>query len=171
VAVYGAVLCSCLLVVLGAPTTAAVVPSGGSPDGAAGVGPNGADRAGGETVRVAATASDTTMNCDGESARADGLPDGTYTAVLDRVEDDLAVLEVSDDAGETHELVVAVADLPTAGRHPNAVFEIGVTAGELRTATYDESRSEARLETAQDRFDGLAERQEDDGEDENDEAE
>lgn len=171
VVVYGAVLCSCLVVLLGAPTTAAIVPPDRNPGGTAATGTNGADRAGGETVRVAAAASDDTADCDGESARAAGLPDGTYTAVLDRVEDDLAVLEVSDDAGETHELVVAVADLPTAGRHPNAVFEIGVTAGELRTATYDESWSEARLETAQDRFDGLAERQEDDGEDENDEAE
>lgn len=172
VVVYGAVLCSCLVVLLGAPTTAAIVPPDRNPGGTAATGTNGADRAGGETVRVAAAASDDTADCDGESARAAGLPDGTYTAVLDRVEDDLAVLEVSDDADDTHELVVGVDELPAAGRHLNAVFEIRITAGELRNATYDESRSETRLEDAQDRFDGLAgQPAEDDGEDENEDEE
>jgi hypothetical protein len=89
--------------------------------------------------------------------------DGTYTAVLDRIEDDPAVLEVSDDEDETHELVVEADDFPADGRHPNAVFEIQVTDGELQSATYDEARSETRMEEAQDRFDELASETGDDG--------
>lgn len=200
--VYGAVLCSCLFVLLGATPTAAVV----SPDGASGgavdadgrwewgsVDPvddwvgsivgggdgsgnggtgsagepgetDGAARARRETVGVAAAASSDPTNCDPGSARADGVPDGTHTAVLDRIEDGLAVLEVSDDGGGTHELVVEVDELPTDGRHPNAVFEIRTTDGELRNATNDESRSEARLENAQDRFDELTAQPDDEDE-------
>jgi hypothetical protein len=84
--------------------------------------------------------------------------DGTYTAVLDRIEDDLAVLEVTDDEDDTHELVVDFAALPEAGRHPDAVFEVEMVAGELQTAIYDELRSESRKEDAQDRFDRLSSR-------------
>lgn len=84
--------------------------------------------------------------------------DGTYTAVLDRIEDDLAVLEVSDDDDDTHELVVDVADLPEEGRHPDAVFEVEVSDGEIETATYDELQTEAGKEEAQDRFDRLSSR-------------
>ena len=134
--VYGAVLCGCLLALLGAPPTAAVVP----PDGGRGA--------------AAATSGDP-GDCGSGGARTAVVADGTYTAVLDRIEDDLAVLEVSDDEGDTHELVVDVAALPADGRQPDAVFEVRVTDGELREATYDESRSESRREAAQDRFDRL----------------
>lgn len=193
--VYGTVLCSCLLVLLGAAPTAAVVPPDGNQSGApdadggwappvsidqvgdwvgglvgagdgrssggtgsardSGAGRDGADRARDETVGVAAAASGDTSDCGSGSARADVVADGTYTAVLDRIEDDLAVLEVSDDAGDTHELAVELAALPTEGRHPDAVFAVRVTDGELQDATYDEQRSESRAEAAQDRFDRL----------------
>lgn len=83
--------------------------------------------------------------------------DGTYTAVLDRIEDDLAVLEVTD-GEQTDELVVEMGALPTDGRHPDAVFDVRIAEGELQTATYDESRSESRTEAAQDRFDRLSSR-------------
>jgi len=84
--------------------------------------------------------------------------DGTYTAVLDRIEDDLAVLEVSDDEGDTHELVVDVDELPADGRHPDAVFEVELRDGEFTAATYDEPESRSRKAEAQDRFDRLSSR-------------
>jgi hypothetical protein len=84
--------------------------------------------------------------------------DGTYTAVLDRLEDDLAVLEVSDDAGDTHELVVDLAALPEDGRHPDAVLEVEIADSELQAATYDDSQTESRKAEAQDRFDRLSSR-------------
>ena len=84
--------------------------------------------------------------------------DGSYTAVLDRVEDDRAVLEVSDDEGDTHELVVDLAALPADGRHADAVFEIEIADGDLQAATYDETESATRTEEAQDRFDRLSSR-------------
>ena len=84
--------------------------------------------------------------------------DGSYTAVLDRVEDDRAVLEVSDDEGDTHELVVDLAALPAEGRHADAVFEIEIADGDLQEASYDEAETKARTEEAQDRFDRLSSR-------------
>lgn len=172
VVVTGAVLCGLLFVLLAAPPTAAVTPSSETLDDTGGAGDADAgasllDHTGGETAAVRGDAT----NCDGESARGDGVADGTYTAVLDRIEADLAVLEVSDDEGDTHELVVEAAELPAAGRHPNAVFEVRVEGGALLDATYDASRSEARLEAAQDRFDGLASQPQDEGEDEDTEGE
>lgn len=84
--------------------------------------------------------------------------DGTYTAVLDRIEDDLAVLEVSDDADGTHELVVGVDELPAEGRNPDAIFDLELRDGEIAAATYDEGRTESRKADAQDRFDRLSSR-------------
>lgn len=143
---------------------------GGGRAGEAGARPDGWDRGPGEPARVAVASADTT-DCDGASSRTDAVPDGTHTAVLDRIEDDLAVLEVSGDANSTHELVVEVRSLPADGRHPNAVFEVRVTDGELRDATYDASRSEARFEEAQDRFDGLASKPREENEGEDDDGE
>jgi hypothetical protein len=83
--------------------------------------------------------------------------DGTYTAVLDRIEDDLAVLEVSD-GDARHELVVDLAALPEDGQHPDAVFAVDIEDGDLHAATYDEAESEKRKDEAQDRFDQLSSR-------------
>ena len=44
------------------------------------------------------------------------IPDGEYTAVVDRIEDGLATLEASA-SGERYELVVAEATLPEGARH------------------------------------------------------
>jgi hypothetical protein len=172
VVVFG-VLVGCLVVLLWASPTAAIDTAAGSA-GTAGAAPatgaqtNGAEPGPSEAASVTAATGDATANCDGEPTGTESVPDGTHTAVLDRIEDDLAVLEVSDGAGDTHELVVDVTALPTDGRHPNAVFEVRTADGELRNATYDESQSEARLEDAQDRFDGLASGSE--GDDEEEEA-
>jgi hypothetical protein len=83
--------------------------------------------------------------------------DGTYTAVLDRIEGDLAVFEVVDDE-EKVELLADLDGIPEAGRHPDAVFEIVVEDGELQDATYDESETEEQKDSAQSRFDRLSSR-------------
>lgn len=88
-------------------------------------------------------------------------PDGTYIAVLDRFEasggdDRLAVL-VLEQAGETRgRLVVGADELPKNARHPDAILEVVVDAGGLRSARYLFEETERRREAAQDRFDRLA---------------
>lgn len=94
-------------------------------------------------------------------ATATAPPDGTYLAVLDRFEtaaDDarLAVL-VLERAGEARGRLVVEADsLPREGRHVDAVHEVVVDAGALRSARYLPGETERRAERGQSAFDRLA---------------
>lgn len=94
-------------------------------------------------------------------ALATAPPDGTYLAVLDRFEagpEDarLAVL-VLERAGETRGRLVVRADrLPAEARHPDAVLEVVVDAGDIASARYLADETARRAERAQDDFDRLA---------------
>lgn len=85
------------------------------------------------------------------------IPDGSYTAVVDRVEDGLATLEVD---GETdrYELVVDSEALPESARHADAIVHVELADGDLVDAEYDELESEERRERGQNRFDRLSKR-------------
>lgn len=85
------------------------------------------------------------------------IPDGTYEAVVDRVEDGLATLEL-DDGTSRHELVVDPGDLPPPARRADAVLSVEIADGDLIDATYDEAATEDRAAAAQDRFDRLSRR-------------
>ncbi|WP_424016221.1 DUF3006 domain-containing protein (plasmid) [Halorientalis pallida] len=86
------------------------------------------------------------------------IDDGTYTAAVDRFEDDLAVLLVEDENDPIGELVVDEDELPTDGQHVDAVITVAVEDGELVEARYQAQETEARSEAAQSRFDRLSER-------------
>lgn len=84
--------------------------------------------------------------------------DGTYTAVLDRFEDELAVL-LLEEGGETiGEVVVSREGLPEDGRHVDAILEVEIEDGELLEATYVEGKTTERAEDSQRRFDELSQR-------------
>ncbi|GAA0217197.1 DUF3006 domain-containing protein [Halobaculum roseum] len=85
------------------------------------------------------------------------VPDGKHTAVVDRFEGDLAVLEVTTPDG-LRQLVVDESELPEDGRHQDAVLEVTVKSQELVGAVYNERETESRAEGAQDRFDQLSNR-------------
>ena len=89
--------------------------------------------------------------------------DGSYTGVLDRFEDDQAVLVLERDGETVDELVVDREELPEEAG-PDAVLRLVVDHGHLVDAAYDESETIARRDAAQDRFDRLAERPPDDDE-------
>lgn len=99
--------------------------------------------------------------------------DGTYTAVLDRIEagvdGDVAVLILEDDGEAVDDLIVPIGELPDGGREPDTVIEVVVEDGELASATVDEAETQARSERAQDRFDRLSRRLSDE-EDEDDDS-
>jgi hypothetical protein len=86
------------------------------------------------------------------------LPDGSYRAVVDRIEDDLAVLEVTGPEDELHELVVSPDELPVDGRHADAILTVRVEDETLVEATYQPAETHQQKEQAQDRFDRLADR-------------
>jgi len=85
------------------------------------------------------------------------ISDGEYTAVVDRFEDDLAVLEVTT-PDDLRELVVERHELPEDARHQDAVLTVTVESHEFVDAVYDEAETATRAESAQDRFDQLSSR-------------
>jgi hypothetical protein len=92
----------------------------------------------------------------------DSPDDGDYTAVLDRFEEGrdgrLAVLVLERDAESVGDLVVDPDRLPADGRETDAVFDVRVRNGELRSATHRPEASRRRAEDAQSRFDRLSSR-------------
>jgi len=84
--------------------------------------------------------------------------DGTYTAVVDRFEDDLAVLLLEDDGETVGEVAVDAGRLPEVGRHADAVLVVELADGELVDAAYDAAETTDRAEAAQSRFDELSRR-------------
>jgi hypothetical protein len=86
------------------------------------------------------------------------IPDGQYTAVVDRIEDGLAAVLLEEDGRDAYELLVEPAELPEDGQHANAVLTVEVQDGELVKASYDPDETEERRDSAQSRFDRLSER-------------
>ncbi|MFC7059940.1 DUF3006 domain-containing protein [Halovenus salina] len=86
------------------------------------------------------------------------IPDGQYTAVVDRIEDGLAAVVLEEDATDAYELLVEPAELPEDGQHADAVLSVEMQDGELVEARYEASETKERRESAQSRFDRLSER-------------
>jgi hypothetical protein len=86
------------------------------------------------------------------------IPDGRYTAVVDRVEDGHATLLLEEDGEDAHDLVVYPEALPSDGRHSDAILTVEITDDELAEAKYRPDETEERKEAAQSRFDRLSER-------------
>ena len=86
------------------------------------------------------------------------LADGTYTAVVDAVEDGIATVFFERGGGEVGNAVLDANRLPSEGRHANAVLRVRIEEGSIATATYDPERTSIRSEAAQSRFDRLSNR-------------
>jgi hypothetical protein len=84
--------------------------------------------------------------------------DGTYTGVLDRFEEELAVVVVEVDEQTAVERVLDRGTLPSAGRHVDAVLELAFERGTLADVTYRPDETRARRRSAQRRFDRLSRR-------------
>ncbi|WP_336037287.1 DUF3006 domain-containing protein [Halobacterium yunchengense] len=86
------------------------------------------------------------------------MNDGTYTAVVDRFEEDLAVLLLEADGETVAERVLERERLPDAGRHVDAVLTVEVEDGEVVDLAYEPSATTDRADAAQSRFDRLSRR-------------
>lgn len=86
------------------------------------------------------------------------IPDGTYTAVVDRIEDGLAALVVEGSETTVGELVVPPEELPEPARQADAVVTIDVIDGDLTAVSYDPEETDRRADRAQSRFDRLSSR-------------
>ena len=78
-----------------------------------------------------------------------------YRGVLDRFEDDLAVVLLEHDGETVGDIAVPREQLPDEGRHQDAVFTIEMEGETVQTISYcpEETR-----EQAQSRFDRLSQR-------------
>jgi hypothetical protein len=86
------------------------------------------------------------------------IPDGEYTAVVDRIEDGSAAILVEEDGTDAYELAVEPSDLPSDAQAADAVLTVVVRNGELVDAHYEPAETEKRRASAQHRFDRLSER-------------
>jgi len=67
-----------------------------------------------------------------------------YTGVIDRFEDDLAVILLEDDGDVVDELVLDRGDLPTDAAQEDAILEVTLEDGEVTDLVYDADRDENR---------------------------
>lgn len=82
-----------------------------------------------------------------------------YTGVLDRFEDEEAVLLLGADGETVGDLIVERDMLPTDGAHQDAVFTVRLSDdGDLETIEYRPDRTAQRNDRAQSRFDRLSKR-------------
>ncbi len=89
----------------------------------------------------------------------------TFTGVIDRFEEDLAVILIEAAGQVVDEIVLDRAELPADAAHTDAVLAVTLTdEGELTDLEYEPAESADRKEQAQSRFDRLAERPPDDDE-------
>lgn len=85
-------------------------------------------------------------------------PDGIYTAVVDRFEDDLAVLLLEDDGDTVDQAVLDAERLPEDARHVDAVVSVELEDEEVIDITYEERETVDRSERTRRRFDELSQR-------------
>lgn len=81
-----------------------------------------------------------------------------FTGVIDRFEDDLAVILLEADREVVDEIVLERDEIPAEAAHPDAVLEVTLTDGEVTDLSYDAAETADRKNRAQSRFDRLAER-------------
>ena len=86
------------------------------------------------------------------------LPDGEYTAVVDNVEDGLATVFFERDGEEVGNAVLEASQLPSDGRHADAILSVTLSGGQIESSSYDAEETTSRSEAAQDRFDRLSSR-------------
>lgn len=86
------------------------------------------------------------------------LPDGTYTAVVDTIEDGNATVFFERDGEDIGDALLDPSDLPADARHADAILDITIRDKQIESATYAPERTKTRQRSAQDRFDRLSER-------------
>ena len=81
-----------------------------------------------------------------------------YRGVLDRFEDDLAVVLLERDGETVDDIAIPREQLPEEGRHQDAIFTVEMVDGNVETLSYRPEETTERAEEAQSRFDRLSQR-------------
>jgi hypothetical protein len=88
----------------------------------------------------------------------EALADGTYTVVVDAIEDSRARLFIEQDGEEVGDAVVSADRLPEASRHADAMLQATIADGALAALRYRPDETTERASAAQQRFDALSDR-------------
>lgn len=86
------------------------------------------------------------------------LEDGSYTAVVDSIEDGLATVFFEEGSADVGNSVFDASHIPEAGRHADAIFWVTVEDEFVVEWNYQEDETEQRKDAAQNRFDRLSKR-------------
>lgn len=86
------------------------------------------------------------------------LEDGTYTAVVDSIEDGLATVFFERADEDVASTILDATALPEPARTADAVLTARIEDGAVLEWDYDAEETAARSERAQDRFDRLSSR-------------
>jgi hypothetical protein len=81
-----------------------------------------------------------------------------YIGVVDRFEEDQAVVLLEADGETVDEVVLPRTDLPDDGDMVDAVLLIERTGGKIEEIEFDAEETERRKESVKDQFDRLSER-------------
>ena len=81
-----------------------------------------------------------------------------YRGVLDRFEDDIAVVLLEQDGETVDDIAIPREQLPEEGRYQDAIFAVEMVDGEIATLSYRSEKTTERAEEAQSRFDRLSQR-------------
>jgi hypothetical protein len=81
-----------------------------------------------------------------------------YRGVLDRFEDDLAVMLLERDGETVEDIALPREQLPEEGRHQDAIFWVEMEGEMVQTVSYRPEETVERAEQAQSRFDHLSQR-------------
>lgn len=81
-----------------------------------------------------------------------------YRGVLDRFEDDLAVVLLEQDGETVDDIAIPRDQLPKEGRHQDAIFTVEMVDGEAETLSYGPEETTRQAEEAQSRFEQLSQR-------------
>ncbi|MFC7116351.1 DUF3006 domain-containing protein [Natronoarchaeum sp. GCM10025703] len=85
--------------------------------------------------------------------------EGTYTAVVDRIEDgDIAVILLEEDGEVIEQLDIAADRLPEPAQTDGGVLSVTLEAGEIVSMEYQPEVTRDRRESAQEKLDRLSER-------------
>ena len=86
------------------------------------------------------------------------IADGTYTAVVDAIEDGRGRLFIEQDGEDVGDAVVPASQLPEDGRHADAILQATIADGALAALRYRPDETIERASAAQRRFDALSDR-------------
>lgn len=81
-----------------------------------------------------------------------------YRGVLDRFEDDLAVVLLERDGVTVGDIALPREQLPEEGRDQDAIFRVEMEGETVRTLSYRPEETREQAEQAQSRFDRLSQR-------------